>query len=135
MNEHELKTNEELLNECIHDTLLVLKQMKEDDQNRPKVLNELKTYAEIQSTSETNESVKENNTAKIALDEERLRLDQKKVVNERWRLVIDAGKILFFTAAGVVGTIASYNLDETKNLYRKAEPVVRGWYDAIVKKF
>ena len=99
----------ELLKEIINEELADLKEI-EDAAEQKKKVDTVKILADIDLAYEKSEQDKYNNNWSNELKEEQLKLDEKKLKNERARIGVDIGKTLFFGTLGLVSSVGSYFL-------------------------
>lgn len=104
-----MEDTRELLKERMNEGLEKLKDI-EDTAERKKKVDEIKVLADIDVAYEKTEQDKYNNNWTNELNEERLKLDQKKLKTEKGRLWVDVGKTFFFGIVGIGSSIGSYFL-------------------------
>lgn len=107
--------NVEELDKLIHDAHEELKKLSFDDQNRTKVLTEIKTLTELRSTIEENENKRLNNNAQNDIREQRLRIDDEKNQVELKRVKTERWKIVLYFLAGLGAPLGGYFLDPWLN--------------------
>ena len=104
-----MEKTRELLQERMNEGLEKLKDI-EDSTERKKKVDEIKVLADIDVAYDKSEQDKANDAKTNQLNEERLKLDQKRLKTEKGRLWADIGKTLFFGVVGVGSSIGSYFL-------------------------
>lgn len=104
-----MEDTRELLKKRMNEGLEKLEDI-EDSTERKKKVDEIKVLADIDVAYEKTEQEKYNNNWTNELNEERLKLDQKKLKNEKGRLWVDVGKTFFFGFVGIGSSIGSYFL-------------------------
>ena len=111
MNEEEVKTNEELLEEREKQALIELGKLKVDDDKRGKVVGEAKTLSEIRINYMKAEAEAANNQAKIAVEQRKLDIEADRAKTERKRARWDGAKAIIYLFGGLATGLGSYMLD------------------------
>lgn len=104
-----MEDTRELLKQNINEGLEELANI-DDATERKKKVDEVKILADIDLAYEKSEQEKYNNNWSNEIKEEQLKLDQKKLKNEKMRLGVDVGKTFFYGFLGVGSSIGSYFL-------------------------
>lgn len=82
----------------------------EDSAERKKKVDEIKILADVDLAYEKAEQEKYSSNWNNELKEEQLKLDQKKLKNEKVRIGVDIGKTVFYGVLGIVSGVGSYML-------------------------
>ena len=111
------ESNLDLYEKREHEVLERLGQTEHDDPNRKNLVNELTALSSIRVSYEQTEQTRLNNNARNDIDEEKLRIEQAKLENER-----DRNKAIWIQAllsffAGTALTMKSYHMDEKGHPY------------------
>lgn len=128
------ETTMELLEQREREAYKELGQMSFDDPNRGKVVSEAKTLAELRAKFEESENTRLNNNARNDIDEQRIRLDEEKLKNEKARTRFDVWKVLIYVAAGFGMNVSSYMFDEWFQDYKPLGRFKDRVHDLIIKK-
>lgn len=130
----ELKTIDELREDQLRGAYIELKDLKRDDPNYGKVMNEIKTLEEIKLSSEQAESNRLNNNAKISVEEEKIMVDRERNQIERKKVRSVWGQIGAYFVMGFGSFGMSYVLEpwfqKNPNIQRFSERC----RDLILKK-
>lgn len=104
-----------------------------DDQRR-KVLDEVKILADIDSQMAQNEEQRLNNNAKNSIEEEKLVIEKMKLENDRARMKFDIGKVFVYTLGGIGMQFSSYLLDTWFQKIPACQRFSEKLHDMIVRK-
>ena len=135
MDEEKNMSISELREKRIREGLILLGTLKDDDPLRQKVQNEIESLSRQQNADDTLEMNRLNNNAKNEIEERRVDVELLKTQNDRKRLRVDIGKILAGILVGTAGNVMCYNMDITKNIYRRGEQWVNRTYESLMKTF
>ena len=81
------------------------------DPNYAEGLKKAKIYSEIHSAYDQNETTRLNNNARNDIDEEKLRIEEAKVQNEKAKIKVDGWKAGMYVFFGAVFGFGGYFLD------------------------
>lgn len=135
MDEEKNMSISELREKRIREGLILLGTLKDDDPLRQKVQNEIESLSRQQNADDTLELNRLNNNAKNEIEERRVDVELLKTQNDRKRLRVDIGKIFAGIFVGITGNVMCYNMDITKNVYKKGEQWVNRTYESLMKTF
>lgn len=135
MDEEKNMSIAELREKRIREGLILLGTLKDDDPLRQKVQNEIESLSRQQNADDTLEMNRLNNNAKNEIEERRVDVEILKTQNDRRRLRVDIGKIFAGILVGTAGNVMCYNMDITKNIYRRGEQWVNRTYESLMKTF
>ena len=112
------KDNLELLEERQRELLELLGRMEIDDSKRSKVQEELNLISKIIVETRAQEETRLNNNARISIDEERLRIDQEKLENDKQWKWVTVGTSVGGAVLGAGMQWMSYHMEETGYAYK-----------------
>lgn len=112
----------------------VLDEMKEDDPNRTKKLNEVETYAKLRLEHESNENARLNNNARNDIDEQKVEIEAQKARNDAKRIWVDVIKGGMYVGFGFLGGVGSYLLDPWFSQYKPFQRLADQIRDLAMKK-
>lgn len=107
MPENEM-SNSDLLEQSIHDAYEELNRLKFGDENRGKVLNEIKILEDIQQKASDSESARLNNNARNDIEESKLEIERQKVAVERKKVRSAWRQTLVYAFVGTLSTGLSF---------------------------
>ncbi len=112
------KDNLELLEERQKDLVEQLNRMAIDDPKRPKVQDELDLISKIIVNMKTQDETRLNNNARNSIEEERLRIEHKKLESDKiWR-GITIGTSVLGVASGYLMQCKSYHMEEANYAFK-----------------
>ena len=117
------KDNLELYETREHELLEELGRCKFDDVKRSSIVKELDTIAKIRSNYESNEQTRLNNNRRNDIEEDKLKVEEAKLANDKLRTKVTVGQTIMFLIASIGAGVMSYNMDETKQAYKKVQKV------------
>lgn len=112
------ENNLDLYEKREHEVLEQLGRTEHDDPNRKNLVNELTALSSIRVSYEQTEQTRLNNNARNDIDEEKLRIEQGKLENEKERNKVLIGQSLLSLLVGVGLTMKSYHMDEKGYPYK-----------------
>ena len=127
------KSNLELYREREREILEQLGRMKEDDPARKPLVEELSKVSSIIVAYEQTDQTRLNNNAQNDINEQRLIIDEKKIVQEDKRIRLGLFQGGLYTLVGAGLAYWSYHMDEENSPYKmmkdrveKALSMIRG---------
>jgi len=111
MEEKEMSTME-LLEKREHEAYEELGKLNYGDENRGKVLNELKTLASIRNDYDQTELSRLNNIAKNDIEDRKLDVESEKIKNDKRRMWSEVGKAVLYFVGGFGSMFSSYMMSE-----------------------
>lgn len=112
------ENNLDLYEKREHEVLERLGKTEHDDPNRKNLVNELTALSSIRVSYEQTEQTRLNNNARNDIDEEKLRIEQGKLENEKERNKTIMLQSLLSLLVGVGLTMKSYHMDERGYPYK-----------------
>lgn len=112
------ENNLDLYEKREHEVLEQLGRTEHDDPNRKNLVNELTALSSIRVSYEQTEQNRLNNNARNDIDEEKLRIEQGKLENEKERNKTLMAQSLLSLFVGIGLTMKSYHMDERGYPYK-----------------
>ncbi len=112
------ENNLDLYEKREHEVLEQLGRTEHDDPNRKNLVNELTALSSIRVSYEQTEQTRLNNNARNDIDEEKLRIEQGKLENEKERNKALVAQSLLSLLVGIGLTMKSYHMDERGYPYK-----------------
>ena len=112
------ESNLDLYEKREHEVLERLGRMEQNDPERKSAVNELTALSSIRVSYEQTEQARLNNNARNDIDEERLKIEQAKLENDRERNKAMWIQALLSFLAGTALTMKSYHMDEKGYPYK-----------------
>lgn len=112
------ENNLDLYEKREHEVLEQLGRTEHDDPNRKNLVNELTALSSIRVSYEQTEQTRLNNNARNDIDEEKLRIEQGKLENEKERNKTLMAQSLLSLLVGIGLTMKSYHMDERGYPYK-----------------
>ena len=113
-----MKDNLELLEERQRELLELLGRMEIDDPKRSKVQEELNLISKIIVEMKSQEETRLNNNARISIDEERVKIEQEKLENDRQWKWVTVGTSVGGAILGAGMQWLSYHIEDTSYAYK-----------------